>query len=171
MSPGPRPTFLPSGILIHPAVWRRRTLAKNWGLCPSFGGAGPNLIMWPGPWPTTMPSFILIHPTVWPQYTNVTDRTDRQDRERSDSTGGTVLQTVAPPPPPKKKNFFNKNVCWSHVTNMHIRDILPRFYRAPLCESGIYAMVSVCQSEQSVCLSQAINKTAAHITTIYSVSR
>jgi len=24
-----------------------------------------------------MPSFILIHATVWPQYTNVTDRTDR----------------------------------------------------------------------------------------------
>jgi len=26
-----------------------------------------------------MPSFILIHRTVWPQYTNVTDRQDRQD--------------------------------------------------------------------------------------------
>jgi len=25
-----------------------------------------------------VPSFILIHPTVWSQYTNVTDRTDRQ---------------------------------------------------------------------------------------------
>jgi len=30
-----------------------------------------------------MPSFILIRPTVWPQYTNVTDRTDRQ----TDRTG------------------------------------------------------------------------------------
>jgi len=39
-----------------------------------------------------MPSFILIHPTVWPQYTNVTDSTERQ---RSDSIGRTVLQTVA----------------------------------------------------------------------------
>jgi len=39
-----------------------------------------------------MPSFILIRPTVWPQYTNVTDRTDRQ---RTDSIGRTVLQTVA----------------------------------------------------------------------------
>ena len=37
-------------------------------------------------------SGILIHPTVWPQYTNVTDR---QDRQRSDSIGRTVLQTVA----------------------------------------------------------------------------
>jgi len=43
-----------------------------------------------------MPSFILIRPTFWPQYTNVTDRqTDRQDRERTDSIGRTVLQTVA----------------------------------------------------------------------------
>jgi len=42
-----------------------------------------------------MPSFTLIHPTVWPQYTNVTDMTDRQDRtQRSDSVGRTVLQTV-----------------------------------------------------------------------------
>jgi len=39
-----------------------------------------------------MPSFILIRPTVWPQYTNVTDR---QDRQGTDSIGRTVLQTVA----------------------------------------------------------------------------
>jgi len=39
-----------------------------------------------------MPSGILVHPTVGPQYANVTDRTDRQ---RSDSIGRTVLQTVA----------------------------------------------------------------------------
>ena len=39
MSPGPRPTAIPSGILIHPAVWPQRTWAKNWGwLCP-FGGS------------------------------------------------------------------------------------------------------------------------------------
>jgi len=40
---------------------------------------------------------ILIHPAVWPQYTNVTDRTGRTglDRQRSDSTRRTVLQTVA----------------------------------------------------------------------------
>ena len=52
------------------------------GLCP-FGarGAGsPSNTVWPAPRPTCMPSFILIHPTVWPQCTNVTDRTDRQDR-------------------------------------------------------------------------------------------
>jgi len=42
-----------------------------------------------------MPSFILIHPTVWPQYTNVTDRHRQTDRQRPDSIGQTVLQTVA----------------------------------------------------------------------------
>ena len=51
--------------------------------------------MWPGPRPIRMPSFILIHPTVWPQYTNVTDRQDRTDRQRSDSIRRIVSQTVA----------------------------------------------------------------------------
>jgi len=52
--------------------------------------------MWPGPRPTCLPSFVLIRPTVWPQCTNVTDKTDRQtDRQRTDSIGRTVLQTVA----------------------------------------------------------------------------
>jgi len=65
----------------------------------SFRGGGdrsPPNTMWPGPRPTCMPSFILIRPTVWPQYTNVTDRqTNRTDRQRTDSIGRTVLQTVA----------------------------------------------------------------------------
>jgi len=71
------------------------TRPKNGGLlCPLLGrGAeSPSNTMWPGPGPTSVPSFILIHPTVWPQYTNVTDR---QNRQRSDSIGGTVLQPVA----------------------------------------------------------------------------
>jgi len=47
-----------------------------------------------------MPSFMLIRPAVWPQYTNVTDKTDRQDRTGQDNSpiayiGRTVLQTVA----------------------------------------------------------------------------
>ena len=67
------------------------------GLCPfrGWGGGSPSNTVWPGPRPTCMPSFILIRPTVWPQYTNVTDRPDRQ---RTDSTGRTVLQTVAQKP-------------------------------------------------------------------------
>ena len=78
----------------------QQILAENWGLCPFGGGAAGSLsnTMWPGPRPrpTRVPSFILIHQTVWSQYTNVTERTDRQtDRQRSDSIGRTVLQTVA----------------------------------------------------------------------------
>jgi len=42
------------------------------------GGAGSSSnTMSPGPRPAAVPSGVLIHPTVWPQYTNVTDRTDR----------------------------------------------------------------------------------------------
>ena len=80
--------------------------------------------VWPGPRPTSMPSFIFIHPTVWPQCTNVTDRqTDRQtgqtgqDRQRTDSIGRTVLQTVAQKgtePPPLQKNsahFYGAPQC------------------------------------------------------------
>jgi len=56
------------------------------GCCAPFhdGSWSPSNAMWLGPRPTYIPSGIVIHPTVWPQYTNVTDRTDRQ---RSDSIG------------------------------------------------------------------------------------
>jgi len=86
-SPGPRPTSIPSGILINAAVWPQQIWAKNWGAAPLWGGeaGSPSYIVWPGPRPACMPSFILIHPTIWPQYTNITDRTDRQTGQRSDS--------------------------------------------------------------------------------------
>ena len=137
----PRPTSVPTGILVHPAIWPQKTWAENWGLClfggrcagspsntmwprprhtsvpsgililpgltttdmgqnrglcPFWGrGAGsPSNTMWLGSRPTSKPSFILIHPTVWPQCTNVTDRTVQTGRQRSDSTGRTVLETV-----------------------------------------------------------------------------
>jgi len=36
--PGPRPTIVPSGILIHPAVWAQQTWAENWvEALPPFG--------------------------------------------------------------------------------------------------------------------------------------
>ena len=98
--PGPKPSSTPSDILIHAAISPQHIWAENWGLCPfGVGGAGsPSNTMWPGPRPTCMPSFIMICQTVWPQCTNVSDRTDRQtdrQRQRSDSIGRTVLQTVA----------------------------------------------------------------------------
>jgi len=73
-------------------------MGRKLGAVPFGGGeaGSPSNTMWPGPRPTCKPSFILIRPTVWPQCMNVTDRTDRQtDRQRSDSIGRTVLQTVA----------------------------------------------------------------------------
>jgi len=55
-------------------------------MCPFLGGASsPYNTMWPGPRPTLVPSGILIHSAVWPQYTNITDSSDRHDRQRSDS--------------------------------------------------------------------------------------
>ena len=85
------------------------------GLCP-FGGEGagsPSNTMWPEPRPTCTPSFILIHLTVWPQYINVTDR--QTDRQRSDSIGQTVLQTVAQKTCTFKTCGLGK-VCTSHRT-------------------------------------------------------
>jgi len=99
------PRYQVGGILIHPAIWPQQIWAENWGV-PLWGEGGglPSNTMWPGPRPTCMASFILIYPTVWLEYTNVTDRTDRQtdshtdrhtDRQWSDSIGRTVLQTAA----------------------------------------------------------------------------
>ena len=65
-SPAPRPTSIPSDILVHPAVWSQRTLTENWGLCP-FRGRVPSNTMSPGPRPTSIPSGIFIHPAIWPQ--------------------------------------------------------------------------------------------------------
>jgi len=43
-SPGPRPTSIPSGILIHASIWSQQILAENWGLCPfGEGELGPHL--------------------------------------------------------------------------------------------------------------------------------
>jgi len=79
---------------------RNRYGPKIGGLCPfGKGGAGsPPNTMWPGRKPICTPSFILIGPIFWLQCTNVIDKQDRQERqktERSDSVGRTVLRTVA----------------------------------------------------------------------------
>jgi len=55
----------------------------------------------------------LIRQTVWPQYTNVTDRqTDREGRQRSDSIGLTVLQTVAQKPSGRTAFLYFKCSRW-----------------------------------------------------------
>jgi len=43
-SPGPRPSSIPSDILIHAAIWPQQIWAENWWLCPfRGGGAGSHL--------------------------------------------------------------------------------------------------------------------------------
>ena len=43
-SPGLRPTSIPSGILMHAAVWPLQIWAENWGLCHvGEGELGPHL--------------------------------------------------------------------------------------------------------------------------------
>jgi len=37
-SPAPRPTSIPRGILIHPAIWPQQIWAENSGYVPIFGG-------------------------------------------------------------------------------------------------------------------------------------
>ena len=82
MWPGPRPTFVPSGILIHPAVWPQQTWAENWGgLCPFRRGS------WSPIYHNVASAEAYLHvkfhfdaynrlATIHQRYT---DRTDRQD--------------------------------------------------------------------------------------------
>ena len=43
MWPRPKPTFVPSGILIHPATWSQHTWAEIWRVCPLAVELGPHL--------------------------------------------------------------------------------------------------------------------------------
>jgi len=74
--PGPRPTPVPSGTLIHAAVWPQH-MGQNCGCCalpPFWGRAGfPSNTMSPGPRSTSVPSDILIHLPIWPQQTCTAD--------------------------------------------------------------------------------------------------
>ena len=67
--PGPRPTSIPSGILVHPAVWPQRTWAGNRGCAPIGQGVSGSLsnTMLPGLRPTSVPTGILMNPAIWPQ--------------------------------------------------------------------------------------------------------
>ena len=72
MWPGSRPTYIPSGILVHPAVWPHEHWPKiGGGLCPFRGRAAgsPSNTMSRRPRPKSVPSSILIYAAVWPQQT------------------------------------------------------------------------------------------------------
>jgi len=104
-SPGPKPTSIPSGILIHAAIWPQQIWAENSGGCAPLGR---------GSWvpikhnAARAEAYVHVKFQFDPsnrlatvhQRTNVTDRqidrqTDRQTGQRSDSIGRAVLQTVA----------------------------------------------------------------------------
>ena len=105
MSPGPRSASLPSVILIHPAIpaiWSQQTWAEKWWRCcaPLFVGGelGPHLIQCGRSrgLPECQVSSLSVQPFGHSTPTSH-DRTgqDIQDRQRPDSIGRTVLQTVA----------------------------------------------------------------------------
>ena len=69
-SPGSRPIFVPSGILIHPAIWPQQTWAEKLGgaVPHSVRGAGyPSSTMSPGLRLISVLSGTLIHSAVWRQ--------------------------------------------------------------------------------------------------------
>ena len=97
----------------------------------SLSGSGtwfPCYTMWLGLRPICAPSFIFIRPTVWPQYTNITDRRGQTDRQRSDSIGRTVLQTVAQ----KLKDIHGSPPLYSPPLPILIPPSLPSFALPPL---------------------------------------
>ena len=63
MSPGQRPTSVPSGILTHLAVWPQRTWAENGGGCAPLGELDLHLTQC-GQGRGLPASFILVRPTV-----------------------------------------------------------------------------------------------------------
>jgi len=104
------------------------------GAVPLWGrGAGsPSNTMWPGPRPTCKRSFILIRPTVWPQYTNVTDRTDRQ---WSDSTGRTILQTVT-----QRLNLMHTHIFRHYISLVCDKQVTAQLLRS--CQSQVTAVIA-----------------------------
>jgi len=101
MSPGPRPTSEPNGILmIDPTVWPQQTWAENWGLCPLLWGIWvptSHNVAWTGAYLRAKfhldPSNRLatIHQRC--RHTDMTEHWE-QTGQRSDSNRRTVLQTL-----------------------------------------------------------------------------
>jgi len=79
-------------------------------LSVGWGAGSPSNTMWPRSRPISVRSGILIHPTVWSQYTNVTDRKDRQDSE-------SLLVTIA-----QKRSDID---LWLQLNMKHGRRYLP----------------------------------------------
>ena len=95
MSPGLRSTSVASGILIHPAIWPQRRLAKNWEV-PILGNGrelGPHVTQCcrGRGLPRCQVSSWSIQPF---GHSAPMSQTGQTDRQWSDRIGRTVLQTV-----------------------------------------------------------------------------
>ena len=91
-SPGPRPSSIPSDILIMQPFGRNRCVLKIGGLCPfEGGGASPHLTQCARA-EAYLPAKFHLDPSN--RLATVHER-HRQDRQRTDSIVRTVLQTVA----------------------------------------------------------------------------
>jgi len=98
----PRPTFIPSGILIYAAIWPQWIWAENWRAVPLWGGeAGFVLFLTQcGQGEAYLHAKFHLDPskrlaTIHQRYRQIYRHTDRQDRQRSDSIRRTILQMVA----------------------------------------------------------------------------
>jgi len=90
----PRPTSISSRILIHPAVWSQWTWAENWG----WGCAPLGRESWIPIKHNVAGAEAYPHAKFHLDLSNrlaTIHKHRRQDRQRSDSIGRTVLQTVA----------------------------------------------------------------------------
>ena len=95
MSLGLRPTALPSGILIHPAIWPQHICVEKLGASSPFGGLGAQL----GPNLTQCGQgrgyrHAKFHLNPSNHLATIHQRYRQTDRQRSDSIGRTILQTV-----------------------------------------------------------------------------
>jgi len=139
--------------LMHPAVWPQQTLAENWGAgCAPFWGREwvpiYNNVAWAEAYLHTK-----WHPNLSNRLTTVHQRyrqTDRQDRQRSDNIGRTVLQTVAQ----KRKNLGknNTNVCKGAQKRMPLCIMLHLLARCLIICLALYnsenfaVIISICDS-------------------------
>jgi len=103
MSPGPRPISVPSGILIHPAVWPQQTWAKNRGYAPFRGGELGLHLAQCGRAEAILHAKFHLDPSnrlasIHQHY--------RQTGQWSDNIGRTVLQMVA------QKRLNRSRCCW-----------------------------------------------------------
>jgi len=87
-SPGLRPNSIPSGILIHPAIWLQQIWAENWAGCAPLGrGAG-------SPSNSVARAEAYLHARFHLDPSNpltTVHQRHRQDRQRFHSIGRTVL--------------------------------------------------------------------------------